>query len=469
MSVEKIFDDERDKLLFVILNGKSITKVMTDPNPICSLLENDIKFGKKLGEGNFGEVFEIEFPGKGTRRYAVKKAEVKGLIYSKPKFTKSKTFLDLEDEYKIKAEKIIQYNGIQSEPNQDIGPGYIFIPLFMKGCLTKTNVSYPRFDGRGYVDFYAGEHICEPPETKSMATLYAGSTPTSEFAISVLAGSLYRSGRSINFLDVFYFATCAGDHKKGISNQYTFMELIDSSFRKSLKCICEIDYNRQKTLIFKTNADAATKAMESICIQIIHSIYVYQTVYKIVHGDLHDDNVFLEFVNEKTQWKGQKLIEADYYEYKIDGKSLYIPGGRECPFIVKIGDWGIACKYLEPKIANKMTIKTGYDQYDGNGPWIPNFYTEMYDLYMIMDILYTSNPSNKLIQNILSWILGVPPTEKDLSAAKIFRDTTRPDIPSMSKNMYKHVSAKNLLTQASFMDKYYIKPPKDSKIILIGE
>jgi len=471
MSVTDIFTNGRELFMNTILSGESITKIMTQPSPVCPLLGKEIILGNKLGEGLYGEVFKIKIPGSGSREYAVKRSDMLTQMFTGGGTRKSTTFLDLQNKYGIKAEKIIEYNNLKKTNPEDNVVGTIWIPTFMKGCLTKKITYFDRFDIGGKIEFVPNEHLCPPQDDKNTLKK-GGNMGTSEFAISLLAGSLYRSGRSINFLNVFYFAACKDKliTDGSIVNQYTFMELVNSSVRKSIECLCERMYGGKPGLVYTANPITAENAMNSVVIQIIHSIYMMQHVYQIVHGDLHDDNVFLEFINEDTEWKGQKLIEADYYEYKVEGKSIYITGGRECPFIVKIGDWGLACKYSFPKIANMMTIETGYDQFDGNGPWLPNFYTEVYDMYYIIDILYNLNPSNDFISNIMSWMLDVPPGMPDaIKGSSIISNTGRPSIRKLSTPDFSHVSPKNLLLENSVMESFYKVPPAGSKIILLGE
>lgn len=487
MDVITIFSEGQERIIKAILEGESLTQIMMEPSPICAILETDIIFGKTIGKGMHGEVLQVSFPGSGIGKYAVKRADAMAARFTKGQ--NPTTFLDLQKRYNIKAEKIIRYNNLKAQPG-DVVPRQIWIPSFMTGCKLNKSISYTRFDSTkdtsatgvavtpakfwGTTDsttFNEGDHLCP--------------MNVSEFAISILAGSLYRSGRSINFLDVFYFATCKDPiiTEGSIVNQYTFMERVRTSLRKCLLCLCERNYKGEVGIMFSTRPEAVEKLMNSITIQILHAIYLYQSTYQIVHGDLHDDNVFIDFLIDgnssqsleegsirSLEWKNQRLIDADYYEYRIDGKSIYVPGGKECPFIVKIGDWGLACKYSSPQIANVETIISGYDQYDGNGPWIPNFYNEMYDMYYIIDILYRLNPSNVFISNIMSWMLDVPPGIPDaIAGTSIIGQMHRPMMSKISMSRFSHVSPKNLLLEDTIMSEFYKVPPAGSKIILLGE
>lgn len=465
-----LFYNGREEFLKVLDTNQSLVKYLSNTkNPVCPLMGNEIKMLKTLGRGQSGIVFEIDFPGRGKRRYVAKKTNVDedlfGLITSH-----YYRFLDLERMYGIKAEVIIEYNNLTGKRDRySYLKQTIIVPLFMKGCLAAKNSKYPRNDNRGYVEFNIGDQICDGNY--------------SEFALSVIAGELYRSGRSINFVDVFYFATCANEHNLLDVSQYTFMEKIDGTLKRTLGCIFE--HNQRGDI----NANHHEEAVNSVVVQIIHAIGVYQT-YEIVHGDLHDDNVFLEYVTPETQWKGKSVLDVDYYEYKVNGQSIYVTGGRVCPFIVKIGDWGLSVKYKTPRVANKTTIDTGYDQGDGQGPWLPNFYNTSYDLFYIITIIYNLNPSNKFIKSIVSWMItgtDEEKTDEEIYEAireiygyydrrenrngkwKINRIARNRPLTSELTSSLSHVSPTNILTNKKLMGKYLDSLPSDSHTILFGE
>jgi hypothetical protein len=324
-----------------------------------------------------------------------------------------------------------------------------------------------------------------PPDPNNILKLNKGDSlcpaEVSEFAISLLVGSLYRAGKCIGMLDIFYFAVCPNTAAESVYNppkQYIFMEKIDSSVRKSLRCLFETDYDA-KPMGPVSGIDDALRAstLNSIIIQIIFNIYSYQENYKIVHGDLHGDNVFLEFVTNDTMWNGKKLIDADYYGFEIPvnkrgGKvTLYTKGGRECPFIAKIGDWGFGCKYSTPKIINKEIFKDGYDQEDGNGPLVPNYYNEVYDLFLIMIDMYTSNKNNVLVNKILCWMFNIPYAQKDTLPVHIDTHTSKTFPGRLKIDKVEHfygVSPLNLLLNDDVMKDYYVTPPEGSNVIILG-
>ncbi len=498
--VIKIMFEGREEFLHVIAGKGSIVKIMTDPSPVCPLMGTEIVMGNLLGQGMAGSVFEVTFPTvsgtKSTRKYAVKKQSGFAVLLHAGRDDKT-TWLDLQKKYNIKAEKIIAYNKLTAKPTESIaGLTSVWIPTFMESCVLMRNKIVTRFDKKGKITFKPGDSMCP--------------MVNSEFAISLLTGSLYRSGKSINFLDVFYFATCPDTIITDGSQvgQYTFMERVDTSVRKLNRCLgglvfaktpdgtpvknpsgsltkCSLGQNQGlappgilTTIATKLFGPLPTpfimeSTLNSIIIQTIHGMYTYQHTYSLIHGDLHDDNLFIEFVTPTMVWNNQRVIDADYFEYRVavtakTTKSIYIPYS---PVIVKIGDWGYAGKYSTPRIVNKKVIDDGFDQYTGEGPLVPNFYNEVYDLYFMMYSLYLQHPCNALIRKIISWMVGVSP--QDLDDQYIERNLVtkynRPRMSAISSPQLDHATPKGVLLEPLIMKHYYKKPPKGSKIILMGD
>jgi hypothetical protein len=458
IDVVKIFYDGKEEMLNVIATGESIVKAMTNPSPVCPLMGTDIKYLGKLGQGNWGAVFEIDFPGKGKHKYVVKAAADRVLVYYPPP---NKNFLSLQKQFNIKAEKIINFNNLNLKPTDNLPSRGMYIPTFLESCSLSKAKSYLRFDMRGETVFNPKDSLCK--------------MVNSEFALSVLMGDIYNKNKCIHFLNTFYFATCPTPGTSMVA-QYTFMEKIDFSMRRRLGCIME----KPRDVAKYKSPTYTEDCVNSIVVQILYSIYAYQKLYKIVHGDLHDDNVFLEFVTSDTRWMDSSVLDADYYRYKIkvvneeESSSttiLHVKGGRECPYIVKIGDWGMACKYSSPKICNKEVIETGYDNEDGDGPWLPNFYHEAYDVLFIMSILYRLNPNNKFIKRIVGFIQDIPPgfedQTPDLDTGIVNPDNFRPYVTNLKP--YDHVSPLAILTNRDVMQEFLEPIDASSKVVLLGD
>jgi len=153
------------------------------------------------------------------------------------------------------------------------------------------------------------------------------------------------------------------------------------------------------------------KEYQNAClIQVLHSIAVYQKEL-ISHNDLHGGNILIEQMLFSTRWNNQELINYDYFQYKLeDNENLYIPF---VPFIAKIIDFGLSCKYSEPQILNNKIMKGMIDsevhlRSDENKihkvviP--PNWYFPAYDVLMfLINFCVFLFPENLLAQQIL-WV-----------------------------------------------------------------
>jgi len=275
-----------------------------------------------------------------------------------------------------------------------------------------------------------------------------------EYLISLLVGKIARSGASANFFDTFYFTPCG---TKSRPFHYTFMERIDLSMDRALKCISEF------------SGKGATGApypetMTYLAIQTIHALGVIQSAYKIVHGDLHLDNVFLEVVTPQTTFQGHKLLDAHYYQYIVNGTSIYIPGGKAYPFIVKLGDWGFACKYGGRKILNGKVMADGITR-EGR-IWLPTFYTQAYDIVHFIGEVWDLNKSNSFLNQLYTWI-----SKTTGLSLRTFRGKMdpRPLITKMD-TYFSHVTPANILTDPGLMGEFMVRPDvDDSKIVLLGE
>ena len=496
--VIKLFYNGREEALQVVNTGGDLIKYLSRAeNPICPLIGTKISLEKKLGEGKSGKVFQIEFPGSERRGvYVAKESTISNPFYYECYFPDAKMpcrrkggeNLDAPLRYKdicfsphVDRDYVFQINGVK-DVDEVIPPAGIILAIPTKefvegGCSTLTR--YPRLDGKGYTYVPPRSFLCDEEYT--------------EFALAILVGDIYRKGVSINFIDTFYFAICPFDvlTKKSaerggspkiekVMKKYIFMEKIDKTLRKTAPCLSS-DYALKNQLPDKKDLKKQIKdkenLMNGIVIQLLHAICVYQNLFSIVHGDLHDDNVLLEFVTPNTIYQGQNLAEADYYEYRVGETLLYIPAS---PVIVKIADWGLSVKYASSEkdnmIGNEYTMKTGYQQ-KIDDPWLPNFYTKAYDPVFILTILQELNSSNSFIKNITAWMYGLyHPKQRtpdkynqakarcvSLSGSRVFR----PLIEALTTTLA-HVTPERILTNEELVGRYMMKPPGGSRVAILG-
>lgn len=351
----KIIFEGRDEVLNVINSGGNIVELLGLPKENkCALIGAEIKLGKQLGKGVQGEVFLIEFPGMGEKLYVVKKSD---LTLSVITGSHDKVLQHLKYE-NLTLEDVEYWQ--PPNPYGKMNGSYMSIIIPPKMCRTFEDIEYnpiPRIKGSPKIKIPKGSYLCE-------------NESFSEFCISVYTGTLYRKSTCINFFNIYSMFTCLESRGANFAEykQYTFMDKIDGELAKFTSCL-----SLEKYLKFDGHSE---DMINGVYIQTLFAIAAYQSKFMISHNDLHTGNVFVEFVTEKTEFKGKKIIEADYYHYKIGKSNIYFPA---TPVIVKIGDYGKSVKYTSPIIGDEYVFESGYDQNDGGGPWMPNIFIASYD------------------------------------------------------------------------------------------
>ena len=450
-TVVELFYADRKETLKILNTGGHYTAYLTNlKNPICPLMGSKIKLLKQLGKGVSGKVFEISFPSMGQRRYVVKKTiNVEGLDLEELQLSRAiplgEAITLLQKSYGIPPDAIYAFNGHAMDRVVD----KIVLPAYMFDCYVIDPLVYNSVIDYRQLTINPGDGwVC-------MAD------PFVDYGIGVIASDFYFRGISINFLEVLTFALCP--HTKRIDytkvDQYTFSTKITSNFTDLLST-CLISTAKNQI----TSIDRMT-ALISIIIQITHAICVLQT-QQIVHGDLHVGNVFIERVDETTTWNGKRLIEADYYEYRLNEQSIYVPGGGRCPFVVKIGDYGTACKYSKPMLLNKTVILDGYDQQKGAGPLMPNEFNRVYDFVYMANYLFTYIDDHPFAQKMMDWIYTLPDgtvLDRKKYAMPMWHRPIIKKLPILD-----HATPHAFLLLSDVVKPYRQPPPRGSKVIVLG-
>ena len=432
------FNDD-EEALDIINTGGDLVSYLSTQSPTCPLIGSDIKLVKKLGEGTRGAVFLLKIKGMGSKKYVAKKIRTTGSVHTNDPY---KTGLDtigklataMQEERLVSAKTLVAINGYKDWDTPITKKDKIYFPTYAHICLTEYKKTYDRVDGSGVVIIPKGSYLCN-------------NSQYSEYIIGVLCGNLYRGGRSVNFIDVFGFATCP-DNKKYVTNQYIFMEIINISLSSLGKCI----FSYKKVFA------------EVLMVQVLHAIACYQREYKIQHNDLHNENIFIEYITPTTTFNGQNLHDADWFHYKIDNVNIYLPW---VPALVKIGDFGLSVKYSAPIVGDMESVDGGYEAV------VPNWYAECYDTSMILKEFYTGGGKrSSFIRNIMGWMIDPKIKNPDCRwINSAIRDgyntlTGRPRMPFVS-GMYVHATPTNILSNNSLMKRYLTKPI-DGTIVTLG-
>lgn len=378
----KIIFEGVEETLHTINTGGSLADLLGFPDQSkCSLLGSEIQIAKFLGRGNQGEAYLVKFPhlNVGTRLYAVKKMPI---VLHKPERTKEK-FIEIiiADNLEKKIASLQTQQDMVDFDNANPND-IVTLTLPMGICKVLKDTSFPAIPsstGRQLI-IPKGSYVCDD-----------SSVP--EFVLGVYAGTIFQRGECINFFNVYSAFICPTAEKSAEHpadyDQYVFMDKFDSDVEKEFEGTRENKFNICKRLNerilykkynFNGNVCPFENIVNGIYIQTLFAIASYQTRYEISHNDLKPDNVFIEYVNANTMFGGVNLADCKWYSYTFGGKTIYFPA---IPLIVKIGDYGRAAKFSKPIIGDLSLFETGFDQHNGDGPWIPNFFIPSYDLLFI--------------------------------------------------------------------------------------
>jgi serine/threonine protein kinase len=400
----KLIFEGKEEILDTINSGGEIVELLGLPRENkCTLIGSEIRLTKLLGQGLYGKVFAIEFPGMGEKLYVVKKSQLSLQIYSGTQ-TKIERYLENELE--------TDWNGVSKwQPEEYIDAwenanhyDKVSVVIPPKMCIIQDEQKYPAIPSNILVTNpitntsslkYSNDYLYERitgiiiPKGSYVCTDNA----FSELVIAVYTGKLYRDGKCINFFNTYTMFTCLTppededtdddegqlDYPYKRYTQFTFMDKIDGELRKYRSCITWDRYIEENRI--------SPDIVNGVYVQTLFAIAAYQHYCSVSHNDLHSGNVFVEFVTDKTMYNGKYVKDYDYFHYSIDygGKvrNIYIPA---IPLIVKIGDYGLSIKYSKPIVGPLEVFNDGMDTNDGTGAWIPNIFMPQYDnLYFTAD------------------------------------------------------------------------------------
>jgi hypothetical protein len=401
----KVIFQGQEEILNVIKNHGSIVKALGYPSENCPLVGSEIQLGSPVGKGNSGTVFLIALPGETERKYVVKRGllvldDMSLMTYNVDSELEDMN-LTWDDVKDFQPRKTIK----AYESGKDKRIQLIIPPKLCKLEEAQTYKAIPKIHADEIVTVKKGAYLCN-------------NESFSEFVNGVYAGQLYREHKCINFFNVYSTFVCQPYPQNPIAfYQYIFMDRIDGELAKCVRCIKAIS----------TSSGLRFDIIDSIYIQTMFAIASYQKAFKLSHNDLHTGNVFVEYVkpDQAMTFNGQLINDADFYHYKIRGdnapdRDIYFPATG---VIVKIGDYGLSVKYSHPIVGDEYIFKTGHNQGDGDGPWIPNKYYPSYDSLFFsnaygikIDANLSKSKIGELLSNCLMYMCGKKREWKDLPA-----------------------------------------------------
>jgi serine/threonine protein kinase len=351
-------EKNRDKTLNLVFHKEEISPILSEIDEVeCKSIDilKNASMLKLIGKGAYGRVFEFQID---KKIYVLKEidSDLNKYVRNTKNYSILKFATYMNKNYLISKELFLKLNiPIGGTPN-DILKVY-YIPFFSQLCKSKSEKKVEYNDNSG--DFFmvpSGSYMCNSPIF-------------TEYIIGLLCSKLNTDRKSVNFIETNGFTTCSVHNelpelKKHNITQYIFMEKITGPLSSIL------------------NKHLSKTDLDSILIQLISSIYTYQTVYGINHNDLHPNNIMYSKINTtmKSVVEGDKLIHGSYFHYNINGKNIYFPASSH---IIKIADFGFSVKWSEPIVGSENMIS-------GARKFAPNWFSIYYDIsYSLVTVMKT--------------------------------------------------------------------------------
>ena len=140
------------------------------------------------------------------------------------------------------------------------------------------------------------------------------------------------------------------------------------------------EYINYSTLFDWGKKQHSSQEWINIIIQVLMGIISMQRYFKIIHGDLHSLNIFI-----------QKVVSGGYWKYTIDKKEFLVPN---LGWIVIISDFGFG------SISNKVRIEWYYKDHLKN---LSRHERHSYDInYLFNDLIKQKIPIYKMLQDTKS-------------------------------------------------------------------
>ena len=149
-------------------------------------------------------------------------------------------------------------------------------------------------------------------------------------------------------------------------------------------------------------------------------------------------------------WHGDDLSTVEYFQYRIGGQVVTLPA---TPYLAKLADYGLTCKYSEPMVLESSVMKDGNAKYDSQSkievPLRPNFFSESYDLLSAIYGFYPYFMTPDIIAS-LAWIMGTTPNAINVALPTYMNLTVkRPVIKNLPI-----ISPREFLLSCPVFDKY---------------
>ncbi len=380
-NISILFDGNKETLNIIADGGNLVGYLAPPDHKRCPLVNAEITMGEMLGEGNQGSIFLISFPGMGKKQYVIKRGRLELEFRVLTKATWEALFKNADITWKYA--KRFQTRSSSKEFDKALPTDKVGLVMPPSECkLTEEMVvdAIPIL-ATDTVTAPVGSYLCPDPSF-------------SEYVNSVYAGQLYRDGVCAHFFNVYSFFSCGSG---GVNmQQYIMMDRLHGSLYENNQCLKLSNISDE---IFGKKYSDGIK--DSLYVQTIFAIAMYQQKYELSHNDLHVNNVFVECVTKDTVYNNQTLYDADWFHYVIDNQDIYV---KASPGIVKIGDWGMAIKYSKPMVGDEEAFVSGYDGLMPN-QFLPSYDSFLFTVQYIARMRYFHGDHNKLDSKDLTHLI----------------------------------------------------------------
>lgn len=182
-----------------------------------------------------------------------------------------------------------------------------------------------------------------------------------EFIIGMVLNDLVSDNKTVHIPKTFFITACNHERYPNNFQYFIFVEFIEKA--KSSGSV----FGETKNGSPKFGGYVPT---ESLLIQLLHTLYLFHSVYKIAHNDLHYDNWMVKEIDDTDlDLDGKKVKDCSHLRYRLKGVDLFVPRGD---YLTKIIDFGFSRKYSSPQVL----------QHDNPPHPVPQVFNAIFDYHL---------------------------------------------------------------------------------------
>jgi len=212
------------------------------------------------------------------------------------------------------------------------------------------------------------------------------------------------------------------------------------------------------------NIRITEELIDHLIISLLHSVFVLNYNFKMIHFDIYERNIFIkEFKENEQYFMGKDMTQIKYFAYQLpDGKIIYT---KNFGFIIKIGDFGLATMNIGKIIISNNTkydnflalIHHFYPSYPNN---IKHFLPEYYLFLRSFIRTFGLSTSKILLELLTSTPILNDHLEYDIDFLSASMNSDKKNVPKINLD---NVIEPNIILSSNLFDKYRVKPDDSTK------